>query len=160
MGKPKIIDAPERKLIGMRIKTSLSNDQTVSMWQRFMPRRKEIASAIDGIYYSVQVYPEHFKMADFTPETVFEKWAGIEVIEFTELPEGMESTTLASGKYAIFIHQGPMATFPKTLQYIYNTWLPQSGYELDSRPHFEIMGAKYKGPNDPNSEEEVWIPIR
>jgi AraC family transcriptional regulator len=32
-------------------------------------------------------------------------------------------------------------------------------YELDDRPHFEILGDKYKN-NDPNSEEEIWIPIK
>lgn len=32
-------------------------------------------------------------------------------------------------------------------------------YEIDFRPHFEILGEKYKN-NDPGSEEEVWIPVR
>jgi AraC family transcriptional regulator len=31
--------------------------------------------------------------------------------------------------------------------------------EIYDRSHFEIMGEKYK-LNDPNSEEEVWIPIK
>lgn len=160
MTEPKIINALERKLIGLRIKTSLSNDQTVAMWQKFMPRRKEIANIIDGTHFSIQVYPDHFKMADFTPQTVFEKWAAIEVTDFAQLPAGMESTILAGGKYAVFIHQGSIITFPKILQYIYQTWLPSSEYQLDDRAHFEIMGDKYLGPNDPNSEEEVWIPIK
>jgi AraC family transcriptional regulator len=37
--------------------------------------------------------------------------------------------------------------------------LPNSAYELDDREHFELLGEKYKN-NDPNSEEEIWIPIR
>lgn len=125
-----------------------------------MPRRKEIANIVDGIYYSVQVYPDHFKMANFTPQTVFEKWAAVEVTELGPMPMDMESITLSEGKYAVFVHHGTMQSFPKTLQYIYQSWLPQSEYELDSRPHFEIMGDKYLGPNDPNSEEEVWIPVK
>jgi AraC family transcriptional regulator len=43
--------------------------------------------------------------------------------------------------------------------YIFNTWLPKSGYQLDRRPHFEILGEKYKN-NNPDSEEEIWIPIQ
>ncbi|MGK2861531.1 MAG: GyrI-like domain-containing protein [Chitinophagaceae bacterium] len=43
--------------------------------------------------------------------------------------------------------------------YIFNTWLPPSGYDLDNRPHFEILGEKYKN-DDPLSEEEIWIPIK
>ncbi|EPE83362.1 GyrI-like small molecule binding domain protein [Leptospira noguchii str. 1993005606] len=40
--------------------------------------------------------------------------------------------------------------------YIFQEWLPNSGYKL--KPHFELLGSKYKN-NDPTSEEEVWIPI-
>jgi AraC family transcriptional regulator len=29
---------------------------------------------------------------------------------------------------------------------------------LDDRPHFEVLGEKYKN-NDPTSEKEIWIPI-
>ncbi|MFM9945765.1 MAG: GyrI-like domain-containing protein, partial [Bacteroidia bacterium] len=42
---------------------------------------------------------------------------------------------------------------------IYGTWIPNSEYNLDNRPHFEILGEKYKN-NHPDSEEEIWIPIK
>jgi predicted transcriptional regulator YdeE len=48
--------------------------------------------------------------------------------------------------------------FDTIQNYIYTEWLPASNYELDNRPQFEILGVKYK-TNDPNSEEEIWIPI-
>jgi AraC family transcriptional regulator len=37
--------------------------------------------------------------------------------------------------------------------------LPKSEYELDYRPHFEILGEKYKN-NDQLSEEDIFIPIK
>jgi AraC family transcriptional regulator len=37
--------------------------------------------------------------------------------------------------------------------------LPASEYVVDNRPHFEILGAQYKN-NEPDSEEEIWIPIQ
>jgi hypothetical protein len=30
---------------------------------------------------------------------------------------------------------------------------------LDDRPHFEVLGSKYRN-NDPESEEETWIPTK
>jgi AraC family transcriptional regulator len=42
---------------------------------------------------------------------------------------------------------------------MFREWLPASGYELDDRPHFEILGERYKN-NDPDSEEELWFPVR
>jgi AraC family transcriptional regulator len=57
------------------------------------------------------------------------------------------------------LHKGAASTGQKIFQYIFETWLPNSGYLLDNRPHFEILGAKYKN-EDPDSEEELWIPIK
>ncbi len=44
-------------------------------------------------------------------------------------------------------------------QYIFGIWLPNSVYLLDDRPHFEVLGTKYKNAKT-DSEEEIWIPIR
>jgi AraC family transcriptional regulator len=49
---------------------------------------------------------------------------------------------------------------PRQLSTIFfSTWLPDSEYRLDVRPHFEVLGEKYKN-DDPESEEEIWIPIK
>jgi AraC family transcriptional regulator len=71
----------------------------------------------------------------------------------------MESFLLTGGLYAVFIHKGSASAGPKTFQYIFGTWIPNSIYDVDNRPHFEILGNKYKN-EDPDSEEEVWIPIK
>ena len=95
----------------------------------------------------------------FSPMTEFEKWAAIEVANIEEIPEGMEAYTLRGGQYAVFNHKGPTSAAPATFNYIYNVWLPQSGYKLDNRHHYERLGEKYLGPLDPESEEEIFIPI-
>ena len=48
---------------------------------------------------------------------------------------------------------------PETYKYIFETWLPDSDYLIDDRPHFAIMGEKYIG-DSPDSKEELWIPVR
>ena len=58
-----------------------------------------------------------------------------------------------------FLHRGPASEGMKTYQYIFQTWLPVSGYRLDDRPHFAVMGEKYK-KEDPDSEEEIWVPVK
>ena len=65
---------------------------------------------------------------------------------------------LEGGLYAVFDYKGSSAD-PSIFQYIYTDCLPKSEYLLDDRPHFEILGEKYKN-NDPESEEEIWIPIK
>ncbi|NDI33200.1 GyrI-like domain-containing protein [Chengkuizengella sediminis] len=73
--------------------------------------------------------------------------------------EEMKSYVLKGGKYAVIIHNGPASTFLRTLQYILETWLPSSEYELDNREHFERLSQDYS-PTDPNATEEVWVPIK
>jgi AraC family transcriptional regulator len=149
----------EKKLVGKRLKMSLSDDKTVILWQSFMPQRKGILNTVSADLYAMQIYdtPQYFDR--FDPTTLFEKWATVEVTDFDTVPEGMETVTLTSGLYAVFLHKGTVATAHLTFGYIFGTWLPNSIYALDDRPHFEILGDKYKN-NDPNSEEEVWVPIK
>lgn len=159
MGGPKIISALQKKMVGMRIMTSLSIDDPIVLWKEFMPRRNEIRNAFNSGNYSIQIYPRGVEMSSFTPHTPFEKWAAVEVREFHEIPEGMEIISIPAGQYAVFLHKGITATFPQTMRYIFSDWLPSSGFLLDDRPHFEFMDERYLGPMNSKSEEEVWIPI-
>lgn len=127
------------------------------LWRRFMTRRKEISNGQSDSLISLQVYPPNY-FNPFNPATLFEKWAAAEVADFNTVPEGFETFNLSGGLYAVFDYKGP-AGDPAIFQFIFSTWLPASGYELDDRPHFEVLGPKYSN-TDPSSEEEIWIPVR
>ncbi|CAM3049553.1 AraC family transcriptional regulator [Flavobacterium frigoris] len=71
----------------------------------------------------------------------------------------MESFTINSRLYTVFNYKGDASGVPVAFEYIFASWLPSSEYIIDYRPHFEIYGAKYKN-DDPDSEEEIWIPIK
>jgi AraC family transcriptional regulator len=155
---PRIDTIPQKKLVGKRQKMSFSNNLTLQLWQSFMPRRKEIINAVGTELYSLQVYdPGYF--TNFNPAVGFEKWALMEVEDFDNVPDDMEPFTLQEGLYAVFLYKGAASAATPFYQYIFQTWLPNSDYMLDNRPHFEILGEKYKN-NDPTSEEEIWIPVK
>lgn len=123
-----------------------------------MPRRHEIQNNIGTERYSLQLYPPSY-FDNLNPNTRFEKWAAIEVTDFDSVPDGMETFKLAGGLYAVFLYKGAAKDARATFQHIFGTWLPNSEYSLDNRPHFEVLGEKYKN-DDPASEEDIWIPIR
>jgi len=156
--KPRIETLAEKKLVGKRMIMSFFDNKTGELWKSFMPRRKEIQNNIGIELYSMQIYAPLF-FNNFNPNTAFEKWAAIEVTNFDTIPNEMETFTLTSGLYAVFQYKGAAGEAANTFQYILGTWLPNSEYTLDRRPHFEILGEKYKN-NDPDSEEEIWIPIK
>lgn len=155
----KIENIKSKKLIGFSTSTSLSNDKTVEIWKKLMPRLKEIHNAVSADLFSLQVYEfESFK--NFTPFTEFKKYALVEVKDFESIPEEFKKFELPAGKYAVFLHKGTTQDFIQTTQYIFGEWLPKSEYQLDDRPHFELLGDNYKGHENPESEEEVWIPVK
>ena len=155
---PEIKILPEKKLVGKRMLMSFSNNGTGDLWRSFMPVKNEIENHKGTDLYSVQIYAPAF-FDDFNPDTVFEKWAAIEVTSFRTIPSGMETLVLKGGLYAVFLYKGAANESENIFRYILQTWLPGSEYLLDNRPHFEILGDKYKN-NDPASEEEIWIPVK
>lgn len=150
---------PERKLIGMRIQTTLADHKAALAWRAFRPRVRELTQRLGTDFFAVQQYPHTFGSEAFTPFTAFDTWATVEVSDFTPLPDGMEPLTLPGGLYAAFVYQGLPSGFPQVAQYIYGEWLPASGYALDnSRPHFETLGADYQ-PTDPQAQETIRVPV-
>ncbi|MGL2966207.1 GyrI-like domain-containing protein [Flavobacterium sp. XGLA_31] len=147
---------PDTILVGISQTMTFAHDLSVGMWQNFMLRRHEITNRLGEDLYSIQVYPVDF---DFGRHTPFTKWATAPVQPNTPVPQGMETLLIPEGLYAVFLYKGIPAEAEPFFRYIFTEWLPASGYSLDHRPHFEILGAKYQH-NSPESEEEVWIPIK
>jgi AraC family transcriptional regulator len=155
--EPRVESSNEKKLVGKRLTMSLSDNKTRELWKSFMPRRKEITNNLTNDFISMAIYtPTHF--ANFKHTNEFEKWATVEITDFEHVPNDMETFILPAGLYAVFDYKGS-STDNSIFQYIFGVWLPKSDYLLDDRPHFEVLGDKYKNA-DPDSEEEIWIPIR
>ena len=137
---------------------SFLNNKTHELWKSFMQYRKDITNNIGPDLYSIEVYePLYFNK--FDPGREFEKWAAVEVTSHCLVPAGLESFATFGGLYAVFLHQGAASKGPETYKYIFEAWLPDSAYFVDDRPHFAVMGEKYKN-DDPDSEEEIWIPVK
>lgn len=158
MLKPAISTITEKKLIGLQLTTSFANNRTAELWKKFMPARKQIKNSVSNDLYSVEIYPSADFFASFTPERNFQQWAAVEVTDFETIPDGMEKLLLPAGDYAMFIYRGAAKNASSFYKEIFGEWLPASGYRLDPRPHFALMGAAYKNDSE-DSEETIWIPI-
>lgn len=146
-----------KHIVGFSAEMCHKNQTTKALWQTFMPRRGEVSNRIGTEYYSIIKYPDPMQIANI--DAMYIKWAGVQVEHLDVVPEGMHSLTIPAGLYATFTHQGDMARFIANLQYFYSSWLLNSDYHVDDRPHFEILGDRYRR-DDPNSEEEVYIPLK
>lgn len=154
--EPRIEMLTEKTLVGMRMQMSLANNRTGELWRSFMPRRRDIADKVSSDLYSMQVYSQPVDLGDLTQ--VFDKWAAVEVADGSTIPDGLERFVLSGGLYAVFPYKGS-STDTAIFRHIFGIWLPGSAYSLDDRPHFEVLGDRYKNA-DPDSEEDIWIPIK
>lgn len=147
----------EIKLVGMKRIMSFANDKTFELWHGFMPRRKEVINVIGNELYCVKIF-NNMNFNDVDPNLKFEKWAAVQVNNLDNVPNGMEKLIIQNGLYAVFHYAGAANSAPSVYEYIFTKWIPDSDYKLDNRPHFDLLGEKYKN-NDINSEEDIWIPI-
>jgi AraC family transcriptional regulator len=79
----KITAIPEKILVGKHLPMSLAENKTADLWKGFMPHKKSIDHALGEKLYSVQVHPEGIP---FTYNSIFIKWAAVEVTEVSEIP--------------------------------------------------------------------------
>ncbi|MCZ8198586.1 MAG: GyrI-like domain-containing protein [Flavobacterium sp.] len=153
---PALKTFPTTKFIGKNLSFTYADYRAFKLWSSFMPQRKDIQNIIGSELYNIQINPENF---DFQPNTTFTKWAAVDVSSFDFIPDGMETFEINEGLYAVFNYKGDQSNAASFFNFIYTEWLPSSEYKLDNRPQFEILEEKYKN-NDPNSEEEIWIPVK
>lgn len=153
-----ISEIPNKKLFGSSIQTSFAKQETSKLWRPFRAKIAISPFLNPKKFYSIQRYGSEMKIGVLGMDTLFEKIAAFE-IEEGEHPEGFEEINLEGGLYAVFEHQGSALDFQKSLQNFLENWLPGSGYELDSRNHFETFDENYD-PFSANSVELVWIPIK
>lgn len=153
---PRIKVLQEKRLVGKYLKMSIINDKTKELWRGFHPMVQRIDHRVNEDKISLQVYPDNY-FNSFDPNLEFVKWAAVEVSDFKNVPKEYNNFLLGGGLYAVFDYIGSSAD-NSIFDYIYTIWIPDSKYRLGNRPHFEVLGKNYKN-NDPDSEEEIWIPI-
>ena len=137
---------------------SLANDATPQLWRQFIQEAKGSLPATINRYNGT-VYPAGFDMRTFGDNTVMQRWAAVEARVADQWPQSWDTLEIPPGEYATFTYKGLPSGFGNALAYFYQQWLPSSGYVLDERPHFEVLGPDYR-PDDPDAEETVWIPIK
>jgi len=156
---PTVIEFKEKKFLGKKILMQMADNKTFELWRSFMPLRKEIKNLVSNDLFSIQIFDPKIDFKDFTQDTYFEKWAAAEVLDFDGDIADFDILNIESGLYAVYPFIGTPDKFQATFLDFYQNWLLKSDYELDNRPHFQVMGEKYKN-NDPTSEEEIWVPIK
>jgi AraC family transcriptional regulator len=121
-----------------------------AQWQRFMPYIGNIPGQIGRTAYGV--------CCNSDEEGNFDYICGVEVADFSELPPELARLRIAARRYAVFTHRDHISTIRRTVNTIWNKWLPESGYEVADAPDFERYGPEFN-PETGTGGVEIWIPL-
>jgi len=148
---PEIVTQPARTMVGVRthffgVDSEKNNvgDQLPPLWQMFLPRLAEVQGRVPGFTYGI------VRQDPADPERL-EYHAAVEVTGPRIVPEGMVAIELPQTTYATFSHRGAVQHVDHTVNYIYSTWLAQSGRRHSYGADLEMYGSEYH----PTSEDSV-----
>lgn len=150
--EPKFVMRDEFKVIGMEYIGKGENGELPQLWTNFIPRMAEIKNITSpNIAYGV--------CGSLNEDGSFSYVAGMEVSELNNIPEGMVGLTIPAAKYAVFTQKGSLESLHSIYDYIYKTWLPNSGIELAESPMFELYDERFDNFSE-KSEIDIYVAIK
>lgn len=156
--EPEIVDQAAMRLIGLRtrfysVDSEKNNigDELPRLWESFLARLADVPEAVPGVCYGI------VQQSDESSE-LLEYHAGIEVSRAVDIPPGMVAVDIPAATYARFTHRGNPRDIDRTVNYIYSTWLSQSGRRHTYAADIEYYGAGYTMGSD-DSVMHYAIPI-
>jgi AraC family transcriptional regulator len=125
------------------------------LWQRFHQEVADIPARAgqgkDQVAYGVCCNGDDSGNFDYI--------AGVEVVDFSDLPRRFARIRIPQQRYAVFTHTEHVASIRRTVNTIWNQWLPASGLEAADAPSFERYGEGFD-PATGNGGFEIWVPVR
>ena len=79
--------------------------------------------------------------------------------DFSDLPRKFARVRIPETRYAIFSHREHVSTVRRTMNTIWNQWLPSSGMNAADAPNFERYDENFD-PQTGTGGLEVWMPIK
>lgn len=154
--QPKFLTKPSFTLVGLRYYGKNEHGEIAQLWDQFNQRMaalgglpNETGDAAIGLCIGSDDEPL---------EGAFEYVAGLPVSKADQVPEGFVVREVPEYTYAVFAHKGDLPSLSKTYEYIYESWLPQSGYQLAAKIDFEYYDQDFKD-FAPDSVFYIYVPI-
>jgi len=120
-------------------------------WQRFHQAVDDIPGRIGKVAYGVCCNGDDAGNFDYI--------AGVEVSDFSDLPREFAKVRIPEQRYAVFTHKDHISTIRRTVNTIWNHWLPASSLKVADAPSFERYDESFD-PLTGSGGLEIWVPVR
>jgi len=162
----KIIEKPAFSAVGItetiHFDSSVppSENAIAKLWSRFNARNPEIQGQVGWRGFGLML-----QNSDNPPGAPFEYTAAVQIHQDFDIPEGMTRIEVPAARYIVLTHRGPLDGIGDAFGHFWGHWLPNSPYEYDGgtrtgKYEFEFYDQRYTEANDPNSEIDLYFPIR
>jgi AraC family transcriptional regulator len=120
------------------------------LWRRFHQSVADIPGRIGKVAYGVCCNGDDAGNFDYI--------AGVDVSDFSGLPREFSRVRIPEQRYAVFTHREHISTIRRTVNTIWNHWLPASGLKAADAPSFERYDENFD-PLTGDGGLEIWIPV-
>ncbi len=153
--EPKIVQKTEILLVGMVVYDEPSSGEFGRVWHRFMQHEAELPG--------VSPATDHYGVEFYTPDMEqTHKWfymACAQVNNLDVIPIRMVAKRLPASTYAVYTVKGGLKNLGAGFRYVYDTWLPNSDYQVAHPYDFELyQDGRFKGDEE-DSEVDIYIPV-
>jgi predicted transcriptional regulator YdeE len=89
---------------------------------------------------------------------VMEYMCAVEVASFDGLAKEIGRMRVPAARYAVFVHEGDVATIQSTWRQIFEKWLPSSGMRSANTPDFELYDERFDAATS-SGIVEIWLGV-
>ena len=152
LAPPRFVDGKALLLVGMSEHYSCETSTGIpAQWQRFLPHFPNVPGQLDRKAYGAK--------CNFDEQSHFDYLCGVEVADFSRVPQGWATLRMAAQRYVVFRHTEHISTIRRTWATIWDSWFPSSGHEVADAPHFELYDETFNSQTGAGGVE-IWIPVK
>lgn len=158
---PQIVYLDDKIVSGIHVKTTTKKNTLPEQWHEFNNQTQRYLNAKESVLNTFSICETNSPNYDNTGNITFKRMLAFE--NYTNnfiLKKQFDVKLLPGGKYAMFIHCGPIKDIDKSYEFIWNTWLQTSKEQLDlKRYDFELYGENFLGENNQYSVIYIYVPL-
>lgn len=159
---PTLLELPDLHLLGLSVRFIRPNsprannlDVIPRLYARFCPLLPTLPSPLDKYIYGAARCPPDGELRD--PDEL-EYLAAIHVAPETVAEAPLVTWKIPAATYACFTHRGPVSKLGETIQFVFGTWLPRSGYRHGDGPNIDRQDERF-GDGGKECQFDFLIPI-
>ncbi|WP_135550474.1 GyrI-like domain-containing protein [Paenibacillus cymbidii] len=168
----KFVEKPAFRVVGLTesivfdSQTPPPSNSIAKLWARFGKRIPEIAGEIGSRSFGLMLQnPANESSMCFDYTAAVQIGLDDTAVSDVSVPEGLVCIDVPAARYLVLTHRGHLDGLGESFRYFWGNWLPNHPFEYDGgvatgKYEFEFYDQRYTRPDDPNSEIDLYFPIR